>query len=604
MFFNSTFTEATDTTLGSYTGELGGGYTLITAGVLMTVNGGGGYVGGLDQYASSLYRSTMVAPSADCKVTCVVRFTVTPEEGARFFFGGWTDAAGSNRLEVYMTGTAWSVRKVLAGVATVLYEGFSVPDINTDYTLELEKIGTTTTFKVDGSTRWTGTVADAAFSSPGSLLVGGRLYARVLSLTGATAVAPDTTAPTLTSALGTGGSETSSGGVTTNEANGTLFAVVTGSGTAPTALQVEAGQDHTGSSALRVVNQAVTATGAQVISSGTMTGGTRYFHYMHKDAANNRSSVLSSASFAVTVPDATAPTLSGPAATGGPLSCGASVSTNEGNGSLYVVFTASATAPTAAQVKLGQDHTGSAALRAVTQSVVTTGAQVVAGGAITAGTRYAHFMHEDAATNQSTVSSSASIVVTVSAPTINGQPTNQSVTVPGTGTFSVTATASSGALSYQWQRQPSGGNGYVNVVGGSGGTTASYTTGVTTVTGGSHNNGDTYRCVVTDANGSTTTSAATLLVTPLPAGFNLNSAAYAFKANDGAIAANTAIVFGIHNVSTQALVAVVTGLSTDANGIVTTKITHGSLVAGTLYSINVDNSNGSAYGRIKLTATA
>ena len=113
-------------------------------------------------------------------------------------------------------------------------------------------------------------------------------------------------------------------------------------------------------------------------------------------------------------------------------------SPNEANGALYAVVTASATGPTAAQVKLGQDHTGAAALRVVSaQAVTATGAQAIASGAVTAGTRYWHFMHEDAATNQSTVSSSASFVVTGSgdttAPVLTGSITINSGSETTTG---------------------------------------------------------------------------------------------------------------------------------------------------------------------------
>lgn len=110
--------------------------------------------------------------------------------------------------------------------------------------------------------------------------------------------------------------------------------------------------------------------------------------------------------------DATSPILSSPTATSAaPLTCQGSVSTDEANGTLYTVFTASATAPTAAQVKLGQDNAGAAALRAVNQAVTAAGVQNIASGAITAGTRFAHYMHEDASANQSAVVSSASFVV-------------------------------------------------------------------------------------------------------------------------------------------------------------------------------------------------
>jgi hypothetical protein len=80
------------------------------------------------------------------------------------------------------------------------------------------------------------------------------------------------------------------------------------------------------------------------------------------------------------------------------------VTTDQDNGTLYWVVTTSSTGPTAAQVKLGQDHTGSAAAASGSQAVSATGAQVANDTGLTANTAYfAHFMHENAATDQSNV---------------------------------------------------------------------------------------------------------------------------------------------------------------------------------------------------------
>jgi hypothetical protein len=147
-------------------------------------------------------------------------------------------------------------------------------------------------------------------------------------------------------------------------------------------------------------------------SGGALASGTPGFEAFNSGATLGR--VGSWAGGDLGGGDTTPPTLSSPTGTGGLGVCSGSVSTNEGNGTLYAVATASATAPSAAQVKAGQDHTGSAALRVVSQSVTGTGTQTVASGAISggAGTRYLHYMHEDAAANQSTVSSSAGFTIT------------------------------------------------------------------------------------------------------------------------------------------------------------------------------------------------
>lgn len=92
--------------------------------------------------------------------------------------------------------------------------------------------------------------------------------------------------------------------------------------------------------------------------------------------------------------------------------------------------------------------------------------------------------------------------------TITVQPANQSVTAPATATFSVTATRSgTGTITYQWQKQEGGAGAWANVTGA---TSASYTTGATTVLA---DNGDKYRVLVSVTGADTKTSdAATLTV--------------------------------------------------------------------------------------------
>ena len=102
--------------------------------------------------------------------------------------------------------------------------------------------------------------------------------------------------------------------------------------------------------------------------------------------------------------------------------------------------------------------------------------------------------------------------------TITTQPSSSSVAAPGTMTFSVIAAlAGAGSLTYQWQVAESTANTvFTNVSRGSGGTTASYTTGVTQVAPSASvdSNGDKYRCVVSSTGSTSVTSnAVTLTVT-------------------------------------------------------------------------------------------
>lgn len=87
---------------------------------------------------------------------------------------------------------------------------------------------------------------------------------------------------------------------------------------------------------------------------------------------------------------------------------------------------------------------------------------------------------------------------------ISSQPTSQTAAVGITATFSVTAIASSGSLSYQWQRNGS------NIIGA---TSSSYTTTALGV-----GDSGTYTCVVTDSYGSTESQPAQLYVSANPGG--------------------------------------------------------------------------------------
>lgn len=97
----------------------------------------------------------------------------------------------------------------------------------------------------------------------------------------------DTTAPSLTTPTASAtGSTTASGSVTTNEGNGTLYWLASANATELVAT-VKAGS-----------SQAVTAIGAQPVTSAGLTASTPYYlHFVHTDAAANDSAVESSAQF-------------------------------------------------------------------------------------------------------------------------------------------------------------------------------------------------------------------------------------------------------------------------------------------------------------------
>ena len=101
----------------------------------------------------------------------------------------------------------------------------------------------------------------------------------------------------------------------------------------------------------------------------------------------------------------------------------------------------------------------------------------------------------------SVTSSGAALTVNAAPPAISAQPTAQSIAAGASATFTVTATGT-GTLSYQWKK-----NG-INITGGSGATTNTYTTPAMGYAG----NGAVYSVAVTDSVGTTTSNTATLTV--------------------------------------------------------------------------------------------
>lgn len=205
----------------------------------------------------------------------------------------------------------------------------------------------------------------------------------------------DSTAPTLSSAAGTAtGSTTATGSVSTNEGNGTMYAVVTTSATTPTKAQVKAGQNHAGAAATYATSASVTAIGTQAFAATGLTANTAYYwHFMHEDAATNQATVVSSASFTT---DATTATLTSPTdAKFGQTEATISVSTNTGSGTLYAVIVTDTSVPSRAQVKNGKNSAGSAAAWSSSQAVGSTGVKSFTPTGLLPDTQYyTHFMQD------------------------------------------------------------------------------------------------------------------------------------------------------------------------------------------------------------------
>ncbi len=122
----------------------------------------------------------------------------------------------------------------------------------------------------------------------------------------------------------------------------------------------------------------------------------------------------------------------------------------------------------------------------------------------TLGDNGAQFRCEVQSNGGSAESQAATLTVKPALPVITGQPGDQSVMEGLTVGFSVTATGT--GLTYQWQRW--NGNSWGNATGGSGGTTAAYTTAPATL----GDNNARFRCLVTNSGGDVASNSATLTV--------------------------------------------------------------------------------------------
>jgi hypothetical protein len=143
--------------------------------------------------------------------------------------------------------------------------------------------------------------------------------------------------------------------------------------------------------------------------------------------------------FAPVLLDLIAPTLTVPVGTKtGQTTATVGATTNEVDGTLYVVVTTSNTTPSKAQVKTGKDAAGATAAYASSQPITTSGAKTFSATALALGTTYyAHLMHEDAAGNQSNVVTSAPFTTDP-----NAVPNTPTITAGTPSTTSVTLTSS------------------------------------------------------------------------------------------------------------------------------------------------------------------
>jgi hypothetical protein len=186
-----------------------------------------------------------------------------------------------------------------------------------------------------------------------------------------------------------------------------------------------------------------TALDGLVISTATEGNRTIAITFSHSATSRTTSRTISA-----DITENVAPVLSSATdtATGG-TTANINVTTDEGAGWLYYVVTLTSNAPSAAQVKAGQNHLGAAAVTSGSQVVSSSGAQgpIAITGLSSETTYYAHFMQEDEWGNQSTVASGNGMTTSdVTGPVLSSA--TGTATSDATANISVSSNEGSGTL--------------------------------------------------------------------------------------------------------------------------------------------------------------
>lgn len=190
-------------------------------------------------------------------------------------------------------------------------------------------------------------------------------------------------------ATGTVGSPFAVGVVATTDTTfeGTVFAVVTASGTAPTGAQVEAGLDNGGSPATASGSAAVSNAAAVPELYGLAAEGSYYIHVVQKTSGGTYSNVVTTAQFT------TASAQESAEAAGATTGSGfINPGTNEGT--VFWVVTDSVTTPETAEIQAGQDDQGSPAADSGSVALTTVGQiEVNASGLLSETEYFFHFQY-------------------------------------------------------------------------------------------------------------------------------------------------------------------------------------------------------------------
>jgi hypothetical protein len=219
-------------------------------------------------------------------------------------------------------------------------------------------------------------------------------------------------------------------GCTTDDATGTLYAVVTTSATQPSIAQIKAGQNHTGAAAVWAGDDDSLSVGANTFSVTGLTAGTQYYTYFVQNDGVDDSNVLAGSFQSATAAGSPA-VLSSPGFSNvGGTTATVSVDTDKNTGTLYWFVSTSASPPSAANLK-----TGTGAARFGQTASINTGANNFSVTSLNYATAYyAHFIQNDGDGDSNIVSTT---VFTTDAEPVEPEPpppVEGDIAMPGTVT--------------------------------------------------------------------------------------------------------------------------------------------------------------------------
>ncbi len=329
--------------------------------------------------ASTAYDIFVVAEDGSSNLTAVQKVDVTtpaaPDTTAPTFASGYPKTANvtHNALDLLVkaneNGKAYYI---------VLADGATAPSAaqvkagqdSTSTAVAADKKGD---FALTANTEATANLTGLAASTAYDMFViaedGSSNLTAVAKVDVTTTVAPDTTAPTFASGYPKTANVTHNALdllVKANENGKAYYIVLADGATAPSAAQVKAGQDST-STAVAADKKGDFALTANTEATANLTGlaaSTAYDMFViAEDGSSNLTAVAKVDVTTTVAPDTTAPTF----ASGYPKTANVThnaldllAKANENGKAHYIVLADGATAPSAAQVKAGQDSTGTA----------------------------------------------------------------------------------------------------------------------------------------------------------------------------------------------------------------------------------------------------